>query len=171
MARSGGRDLVGQRKKAASQVHARYAKFGEQVVTLMMQFAIRPNGLQEAAKKLQIPFKSDKEAHLHDLISRFIHDCGVATFLQYIAPKSAAAQASALAQAQNQAQNVTHDPAQTPGQITLDRRSGIERRQRVNRRKDIEVITLNTRFGGDRRSGVDRRQKNLSPPWPDTDGS
>ncbi len=170
MAKHGGGDLVDQRKKAASQVHARYAKFGEQVVTLMMQFAIRPNGLQEAAKKLQIQFKSDKESHLHDLISRFIHDRGVAAFLQYIAPRSAAAQTPLPAPASDPAQYATQDPAQSPVQITVDRRSGIERRQKPDRRKEIELITKNARFGGDRRSGVDRRQKQIPPPWADRPG-
>jgi hypothetical protein len=171
----GGRDLMDQRKKAASHVHARYAKFGEQVVTLMMQYAIRPNGLQEAAKKLQIQFKSDKESHLHDLIARFLHERGVASFLQCIAPKSAAVQTPGpakspdpnLTPAPNPNQTPFQPPVQGPVQITVDRRSGIERRQQPDRRQDVEVITKNSRFGGDRRSGADRRKKQIPPPWTD----
>ena len=44
----------------------------------------------------------------------------------------------------------------------IDRRSGLERRVRQDRRKDLVAISQNSRFGGERRSGFERR---VDPPF------
>lgn len=44
----------------------------------------------------------------------------------------------------------------------IDRRSGLERRTRLDRRKNLVAVSANVRFGGERRSGFERR---VDPPF------
>jgi len=153
---------LASRQETIEEIHRLYARFGDRVVLVMVQALSENHGLRRLVSRLPIRNAAWKDDQLHDVVVRFINDHGVTRFLEHVQPP----QPSAAAPANHRA---PAEVAQSPSQedwVCEDRRSGQERRSGIDRRDRVDLIFKNQRFGRDRRSGIDRRRNQVPPPWP-----
>lgn len=204
-------DRLDEKERRVAILKKYYGRYGERILSLMMQYSSTERGLDNLISKLEIRVMDDSAEAIHSEISNWISSYGERRFLEMhkkeiqkqasayaikplepelslsqpvtpteppaspaIPAKAAAAQAQPPAQpspAKVEAPQPTAKPAAieeakpaTPSAQPektwpeVERRSGKERRVHEDRRKDVELIFKNKRFGRDRRSGKDRRQ-------------
>jgi hypothetical protein len=138
------------KQRLIDELHKRYAKYGDAIVGVISEFALKKGGLRILLKKL-VPHVPHDEQKQYDLLTRFLQEQGQKDFLERAGGKASAKAASV-------------GEAETPKVWPfVERRSGLERRIAVDRRAKVDLITFrNRRFGRDRRCGKDRRQ---NPPF------
>jgi hypothetical protein len=76
----------GLRKKKMNEVRQLYAKFGDEVVQLMLHHALTPNGLRWVLQKLPIASIPTKDEQIHARIVQFIQERGVGGFWDVVRP-------------------------------------------------------------------------------------
>lgn len=138
------------KQRLVDEIHKRYAKYGDAIVGVISEFALKKGGLRILLRKL-VPHVPHDEQKQHDLLTKFLQQEGQKEFLERAGGKIPDKEKTSKKEEQ---------PKVWP---FVERRSGIERRAAVDRRAKVDLITFkNRRFGRDRRSGKDRRQ---SPPF------
>jgi hypothetical protein len=157
---------IEEKEKILAEVQRLYSKFGEEVITIIMDYAFKTHGLAALLKKLNIVAPGTHEEQQQALLE-YLNRNGPSQFLKIMRESrkialigQPAAQPISSEEPQTEAAPLPPPPELTPRFI--ERRSGKERRKSLDRRLSIELIFKNKRFGGERRSGFDRR-KNWKP--------
>jgi hypothetical protein len=150
-----------EKERILAEVQQHYSRFGEQVVTIILDYAFKEQGLAVLLKKLDVVSPVTREEQ-QDALSDYLSRNGPRRFLQLVKESrehaflTGAGAAASVEKTQGEAVQDEVVP-KTPPQ-SVERRSGKERRGGKDRRGNVELIFRNRRFGGERRSGVDRRK-------------
>ena len=73
-----------RRQKKMKEVRQRYAKFGDEVVRVMMHYALQPKGLSRLVQRLPMSGRPKGTQHGHTRIVEFIQERGVDSFLSAV---------------------------------------------------------------------------------------
>jgi hypothetical protein len=166
---------IEEKEKILAEVQRLYSKFGEEVITIIMDYAFKTHGLAALLKRLEILAPGTHEEQQQVLLE-YLNRCGPNQFLKIMREsRRIALTGQPMDQPTSSEETQTEAaPPPTSPEVALpaarprvkpsfvERRSGKERRKKVSRRQSIELIFKNKRFGGERRSGLDRR-KNWKP--------
>jgi len=134
------------KQRLVDAIHKHYSKYGDTVVAVISEHALKKGGLRTLLRKLALHMPHDAQKQ-HDVLTQFLRLHGQKEFLE----RTGAAKASE-----------SKEPAADEFPLG-ERRSGLERRSGASRRRKVDLITMkNRRFGRDRRSGKERRKK---PPF------
>lgn len=168
--------LLQQKRKTTDLVRARFARFGDDVLSIVLGFALKPKSLPILLGKLEMKPTGQLESDLN-AVWTFIAQSGSAEFLKkvrgYKIKQVDAAEIDRLldeddlealrndrtAPAPDETQPLPNAAAAAralPGWDGVERRSGSDRRSGRDRRDDISAIKKNRRYGGDRR---DKRRR------------
>ena len=139
-----------EKQQLVDELHKRYSKYGNTVVAMISEHALKKGGLRPLLRKLALHIPHDAQKQ-HNVLTQFLRLHGQKEFLA----RTGAAKAS---------KEVISSEEPAADEFSLgERRSGLERRSGASRRRKVDLITSkNRRFGRDRRSGKERRQK---PPF------
>ncbi len=180
-----------QKKKTTEMVRIRFARFGDDILAMMLGFALQPTRMPTLLERLELRITSqDLETRL-DRIAQYIGDWGSAKFkdralaekkaevapmdlsaipetLEAPAPVSPVAPPPRNTAVQTPVPPGAKAPAGAPqirvaGYTGPDRRSKSERRTKADRRGQLDAISSNKRFGGDRRKSAKGRRKEDQP--------
>jgi len=158
---------IRQREKAVETIKKYYAGFSEKVLNMMLRYALRKRGVQSVLKKLGLQVAEPDEDKLHTAILQWIFTNGERRFLEILeggenrAPSKTPAADSSRDNSPKVPAAASQVPQEKPQEKIwqgIERRSGKDRRQLTDRRKDVVTIFKNRRFGGERRSGKERRK-------------
>jgi len=163
--------LLSEKEKRVATIKKNYSCFGERVLNIMLSYAASATGLSNLMKKLGIIPKDKDEETIHAEIVNWIYTFGEPRFLSLYKeqiPKELSSQKGEPVESLSTSGDVS--PVLSPAIKSkpsreaekkwskMEHRSGKDRRVRKARRKDVDVIFKNKRFGGERRSGKDRRK-------------
>jgi hypothetical protein len=134
------------KQRLVDELHKRYSKYGDAIVGVIAEHALKKGGLRVLLRKLALHIPHDAQKQ-HSMLAQFLQEHGQKGFLE----RAGAVKASG-------SKELAAD------ELPLgERRSGFERRSAVSRRRKVDLITIkNRRYGRDRRSGKERRQ---NPPF------
>lgn len=139
------------KQRLVDEIHKHYSKYGDTVVAVISEHALKKGGLRPLLRKLALHIPHDAQKQ-HNVLTQFLRLYGQKEFLE----RTGAAKAS------KEVISAEEEPAADEFPLG-ERRSGLERRSGVSRRRKVDLITTkNRRFGRDRRSGKERRQ---NPPF------
>ncbi len=138
------------KQRLVDELHKHYSKYGDTVVAVIAEHALKKGGLRPLLRKLALHIPHDAQRQ-HDVLTQFLRLHGQKEFLE----RTGTAKAS---------KEVISSKEPAADECPLgERRSGLERRSGASRRRKVDLITSkNRRFGRDRRSGKERRKK---PPF------
>ncbi|OPZ21872.1 MAG: hypothetical protein BWZ10_00483 [candidate division BRC1 bacterium ADurb.BinA364] len=154
------------RQREIDRIHQMYARFGDDVVQIVMLYALRPKGMAQLGQRLRIYISEYDERLAHENLLRYIQEKGAARFL-FCARSGEPDRTDQIGAGMCAGSAIAAEPS-GPAAFAqaVDRRSGRDRRLQKDRRKDVDAITKNKRFGGERRQNRERRQRQQPPPWP-----
>jgi hypothetical protein len=152
-----------ERETKLRELRGRYAKYGENVMAVVMQYQAEHGNLRRLVHRVTGRVVRDSEQQ-HEVLLEYLVRHGEAVFLRQIQTSPGLERTPPKEQPQS-----TEPPPPPPkgdrpvirlpsGEQIQDRRSGEDRRKQVDRRKSLDIVYKNRRFGGDRRKG-DRRKK------------
>jgi len=180
---------LSEKEARVAYIKQYFSIFGERVVTVMLNHAVSAAGLKNLTRKLGIIRKEKDEIAIFAEIAGWIYTYGEPRFLSLYSelPKESSAQpvlspgesppvsppdSNVTAESGSTSSDTAPDSSKTieskpPGEAKktwpeVDRRSGKDRRVTKDRRKVMEVVFKNRRYGGERRSGKEKR-KNWKP--------
>jgi hypothetical protein len=174
--------LLSEKEKKVSIIKKHYSCFGERVLNIMLSYAASTLGLNNLMKKLSIMPKDKDEDTIHAEIVNWIYTFGERRFLNIykneilkeLSPYTVEPVESPFTRPSQTVLSPTKGYPGSPLDSTaikskpsreakktwtgVERRKGKERRVHKSRRKDVDVIFKNKRYGGERRKGKDRRK-------------
>lgn len=166
--------LLQQKRLITDQVRLRFARFGDDVLAIILGYALQPKRMPILLQKFNIRSFPDLDNQLGALWS-YISEHGAREFIKRlkvekreevkpievgsggIDPAAMPVQeliARMLVEVSAQMQSPAVEPPKVinvPGYSGPERRTGIDRRTGRDRRGDIAAIRKNKRYGGDRR--------------------
>lgn len=160
-----------QRRKLHDKVRRRFARFGDEVLSIMLGFAFQPKRMPVLMQRLNIRQSGDLEAQL-EAVWDMLAQSGSGEFLRKVKQKSTkqdvrAADIDRLSAgdldlaAFQELMGFTDDPPVVVIRQPeiVERRSGEDRRLGRDRRNAVDAISKNHRFGRDRRKIRKGRRK------------
>lgn len=138
------------KQRLVDELHKRYSKYGDAVIQVITEHALKKGGLRVLLKKLvsHVPHDEQKQ---HHVLGQFLRQTGEKGFLERTMGAKASKEVAS-----------SEEPVKKEWPF-VDRRSGLERRSGADRRDNVDLIMFrNRRYGRDRRSGKDRRK---NPPF------
>jgi len=179
--------MMQQKRKVVDTVRGRFARFGDEVLSVVLAFALQPRSMPVLLQRLNMRPAGNLEAQL-DAVWEYIAQNSSRDFLKHVkqvkkrdveafdinklldsaakdikvSGEGAAATAVEApgAEAPAAAEAEAPLPPAPPAEHQgAERRSGTDRRKRHDRRHDIEAINRNRRFGGERRKRPRGRRK------------
>lgn len=174
--------MMQQKRKIVDNVRVRFARFGDEVLSIVLAFALQPRSMPILMQRLNLRPVGTLDAQL-DAIWEYIAQASAKEFLKHVkrvqkkdvqqfdlekllagaAQELGSGEAAAGAEAGKPSAGAAEAPGgpviKTPSYEGVDRRSGEDRRQRKDRRHDIEAIERNRRYGGERRKRPRGRRK------------
>ncbi len=175
--------MMQQKRKVVDAVRGRFARFGDEVLSVVLAFALQPRSMPVLLQRLNLRPSGNLEAQL-DAIWEYIAQSSGKDFIKHVkrvqkrdveafdiekilesaakeAKPTGIAEPSSVANAPDPAvADANEAPSDHRVEYTgVERRSGTERRKRQERRGDVEAINRNRRFGGERRKQRRGRRK------------
>lgn len=155
--------VLQHKRKTTDMVRARFARFGDEVLSIVLGFALKPKSVTVLLSRLEIKPTGGLETDL-DRIWMYVAGAGAKDFLRKAKglkiKQVQAAQIDDLVEDQPADQD--DEPQRQPsaggaavnesGWNGVERRTGKDRRSGSDRRHLLEAINKNQRFGGDRRA-------------------
>lgn len=177
--------MMQQKRRVVDTVRARFARFGDEVLSVVLAFALQPRSMPVLLQRLNIRPSGNLEAQL-DAVWEYIAQSSGKEFLKHVKRqqkrdveaidlKKLMAEASKDLKTSGAEAAVVGEDEAAPGTETApagnepggdageyrgpERRSGKDRRKRSDRRHDVEAVQRNRRFGGERRKRPRGRRK------------
>lgn len=161
-----------QKRKITDQVKVRFARFGDETLSLILAYALHPKRMTLLLQHISVQKQPRNLEGQFDAIWKFLATFGNAEFIKRIKGlKVKNVEAATLEEweegsegepeAEGEAASTENEGAaiDSPGYKGPERRSGKDQRVQTDRRGDIEAIEKNKRFGGDRRKRRRGRRK------------
>lgn len=178
--------MMQQKRKTVDAVRVRFARFGDEVLAIVLGFALKPKSMPILMQRLNLRPSGDLASQL-DAIWEYIAQSSTKEFLKHVKrvqqrDVEALDVNKLIEDVATELRNlgvVTVDPGReakpkpevgeddapegaAPAGLTypaIDRRQGGDRRKKQERRHDIAAIDRNRRFGGERRKRPKGRRK------------
>ena len=166
--------ILQQRRRLHEKIRKRFARFGDEVLSIMLGFAFQPKRMPVLIQRLNIRAGGHLDDQF-DAVWDFIASHGSGEFLRRVKQKSIkeeveAADVETLVSGDldinsfEDMMGFEHEPdprieSGSPRVNIVERRSGKDRRKGNDRRQSIEAIPKNKRFGRDRRQRPKGRRK------------
>jgi hypothetical protein len=166
-----------QKRKIIEAVRMRFARFGDEVLAIVLGFALMPRSMPILIQRLNLRPMGSLDAQL-DAVWEYIAQAGNQEFLRHVKQvKRREVEAvdvnkliaganrelrSVLEAVERQAEAASPDNPAPPAHgayMGPERRHGGDRRRRRDRRNDVEAVGSNRRFGGERRKRPQGRRK------------
>lgn len=177
--------MMQQKRKVVDAVRGRFARFGDEVLSVVLAFALQPRSMPVLLQRLNIRPSGNLEAQL-DAVWEYIAQNSSRDFIKHVkhvkkrdveafdiskllenaskelkspGERAAVSAGDAAGAEAEEAVEGEGQPASAGDFYGVDRRSGADRRRKRDRRHDIEAINRNRRFGGERRKRPRGRRK------------
>lgn len=157
--------LLEQKRKIQLEVRQRFSRYGDETVETIEEAAVEAHGLVRLLEKMGLPPTPHFDRQL-DLINRFLSSNSPDLFLRK-AKHQRMGEDSVRRWKVKTARQAGPDPLagwvgplfdEKGEYIGPERRSGAIRRKKNDRRRGVETISQNFRFGGERRKKRGRRK-------------
>lgn len=171
--------MMQQKRKVVDAVRIRFARFGDEVLSIVLAFALQPRSMPVLMQRLNLRPVGSLDAQL-DAVWEYVAQASAKEFLKHVKRvhkkdvqefdleklmAGAAQELSATEVADAEAVGAAAVPSGGPALVKSptyegpDRRLGVERRRSRDRRGDVEAIERNRRYGGERRKQPKGRRK------------
>lgn len=180
--------MMQQKRKVVDLVRGRFARFGDEVLSVVLAFALQPRSMPVLLQRLNVRPAGNLEAQL-DAVWEYIAQNSSKDFIKHVKyVKKRDVEAFDINKLMGNASKEIRSTADGTGTPTVEapesdapaepaadapadhsagpiqyhgpeRRSGADRRKRNDRRHDVEAINRNRRFGGERRKRSRGRRK------------
>lgn len=177
--------ILQQKRLLTDQVRMRFARFGDDVLAIVLGYALQPKRMPVLLQKCQIRSFPDLENQLGALWS-YISEHGPRDFVKRVTVKKRdkvkpvdvdkmdgdfdpttsslddlveQARRDGMLDSKAEAKSVRNAIISVEGYSGPDRRRGGDRRMGADRRASIDAISKNKRFGGDRRKRPKGRRR------------
>jgi hypothetical protein len=168
-----------QKRKVIEAVRMRFARFGDEVLSIVLGFALTPRSMPIMIQRLNLRPMGSFDAQL-DAVWEYIAQAGTQEFLRHVKHvqrrEVEAVDVNQLIAGANREVRFAFQTGAGEGETDLEvgeapvrpgaevymgpeRRRGGDRRKRRDRRHEVDAIDKNRRYGGERRKRPQGRRK------------